>query len=89
MHPMAGKERFLLSLPGVLGGAFAIIIGCLVLVFAYPSLGRQADWGYALSPAAGAMLFILLGLAGGLSCSGWSAGLGRRWLRKAGRQSGD
>jgi len=69
MHPMAGKERFLLSLPGVLGGVFAIIIGCLVLVFAYPSLGRQADWGYALSPAAGAMLFILLGLAGGLGAA--------------------
>lgn len=51
-------------MPGVFGSPFAIIIGCLVLVFAYPSLGRQAEYGYALSPAAGAMLFILLGLAG-------------------------
>lgn len=69
MHSIAGKDRILLSLPGVLGGAFAIAIGCLILIFAFPSLGRQADYGYALSPAAGAMLFILLGLAGGLGAA--------------------
>lgn len=61
-----GRSRLILALPGIVGSAFAIVIGCLVLVFAYPSLGRQADYGYALSPAAGAMLFILLGLAGAL-----------------------
>ena len=57
-----GRSRLILALPGIVGCAFAILIGCLVLAFAYPSMGRQADYGYALSPAAGAMLFILLGL---------------------------
>jgi len=60
----ADRSNFVLAFPGFLGGAFAVLVGCLVLVFAFPSLGRQADYGYALSPAAGAMLFILLGLMG-------------------------
>ena len=32
-----------------------------------PSLGRQAEYGYLLSPAAGGFLFILLGLAGAIA----------------------
>jgi len=54
------------ALPGFVGSAFAVLIGCLVFLFALPSLGRQADYGYALSPAAGAFLFVLLGVVGAL-----------------------
>ncbi len=53
-------------LPGFFAGAFALIIGCLALLTSVPSLGRQEEYGYLLSPAAGGFLFILLGLAGAL-----------------------
>ncbi len=59
----------LLALPGFAGSAFAVLIGCLVFLFALPSLGHQVDYGYALSPAAGAFLFVLLGLAGALGAA--------------------
>ncbi len=69
-----------LALPGFVGSAFAVLIGCLVFLFALPSLGRQLDYGYALSPAAGAFLFVLLGFAGALGAAlaidYWRTGLG-------------
>ena len=58
------RGRPILALPGLLASAFAIVIGCLALLTSVPSLGRQAEYGYLLSPAAGGFLFILLGLAG-------------------------
>ena len=64
MHSMAKRDSPILALPGFLASAFAIVIGCLALLTSIPSLGRQAEYGYLLSPAAGGFLFILLGLAG-------------------------
>ncbi len=61
---MAKRDSPILALPGLLASAFAIVIGCLALLTSIPSLGRQAEYGYLLSPAAGGFLFILLGLAG-------------------------
>ncbi len=64
MRSMAGVGSPIMGLPGILASAFAIAIGCLALLTSLPSLGRQAEYGYLLSPAAGGILFILLGLAG-------------------------
>ena len=63
---MAEKNEIILSIPGLLGSIFAVIIGCLALFTSIPSLGRLAEYGYEVSPAAGGYLFILLGLAGAL-----------------------
>ena len=49
-----------------MASAFAVIIGCIALITSFPSLGRQAEYGFILSPAAGGFLFILLGLSGAL-----------------------
>ncbi len=64
MHSRAERGRQILALPGILGGVFSVFIGALVLLFSIPSLGRQSELGFLLSPAAGAILFIVLGLAG-------------------------
>lgn len=69
MHLMAKKGNQILALPAILGILFAIITGSLVLFFALPSLGHQTEYDNALSPAAGAILFILLGLAGALGAA--------------------
>jgi hypothetical protein len=69
MHSTAKRNSPILALPGFLASAFAIIIGCLALLTSIPSLGRQTEYGYLLSPAAGGFLFILLGLAGALGSS--------------------
>ena len=66
MRSTARRNSPILALPGFLASAFAIIIGCLALLTSIPSLGRQTEYGYLLSPAAGGFLFILLGLAGAL-----------------------
>jgi len=66
---MAKSSYKILLLPAILGSLFAIIVGCLVLFFALPSLGRQAEYGYSLSPAAGAILFVLLGLTGAIGAA--------------------
>lgn len=47
-----------------MGGVFSVFIGGLVFLFSVPSLGRQGEYGYLLSPAAGAILYLMLGLAG-------------------------
>ncbi|VVB72634.1 Uncharacterised protein [uncultured archaeon] len=65
MHSSAKREKQIPVLPGILASAFAVLVGVLILIFAYPSFGRQGEYGYLLSPAAGAILFILLGLCGG------------------------
>jgi len=64
MQSWAERCRLILALPGILGGVFSVFIGGLVLLFSVPSLGRQGEYGYLLSPAAGAILYLMLGLAG-------------------------
>lgn len=76
MHQKAYKGSLALALPGLLGGAFAILIGGLVLLFSLPSLGRAGHYGYLISPAAGAVLYILLGFLG-LAGAAWKARIGR------------
>ncbi len=66
MRPTAEMRMLILALPGILGCIFAIIIGILVILFNYPSLGRQDEYGYIISATAGSLLYILLGLAGAL-----------------------
>jgi len=75
MNPATKKSELALVLPGIAGSVSAIIIGLLVLIFAYPSLGRQSEYGYMISPGAGAILFALLGLAG---AGGAALGAGSR-----------
>ena len=61
---MAGGNRALLALPGILGSIFSLAIGLVALLTALSSFGRQAEYGYLISPAAGGILFILLALTG-------------------------
>jgi len=64
MQSRTKRERLILALPGILGGMFSVFIASLILLFSYPSLGRQGELGFLLSPAAGAILYLLMGLAG-------------------------
>jgi hypothetical protein len=54
----------ILSLPGFIAGIAAIAVGCIFLLFAFPSLGRPGELDYVFSQAAGGFLIILLGLVG-------------------------
>lgn len=51
-------------MPGICGGLFGALIGVIIFLFSLASLGRYETGYYALSPAAGGLLYILLGLAG-------------------------
>jgi hypothetical protein len=82
VHPEVGRGRLYLALPGFLGGAFAIFIGCLVLLFSLPSIGLQRYYGYLMSPAAGAVLYILLGF---IAVAGAASGA---WIGRAERLVG-
>lgn len=53
-----------LALLGFVGGAAAIAVGGIFLLFAFPSLGRPGELDYYFSQAAGGLLIILLGLVG-------------------------
>jgi len=53
-----------LALLGFVGGAAAIAVGSIFLLFAFPSLGRPGELDYYFSQAAGGLLIILLGLVG-------------------------
>lgn len=53
-----------LALLGFVGGAAAIAVGVIFLLFAFPSLGRPGELDYYFSQAAGGLLIILLGLVG-------------------------
>ncbi len=61
---MAQIGKLALVLPGVGGGLFGTLIGVIIFLFSLASLGRHETGYYALSPAAGGLLYILLGLAG-------------------------
>lgn len=54
----------LLALPGVLASISSAAIGLLALLTSLASFGRQAEYGYIISPGAGGILFIHLALAG-------------------------
>ncbi len=54
----------LLALPGVLASISSAAIGLLALLTSLASFGRQAEYGYTISPGAGGILFIHLALAG-------------------------
>ncbi len=69
MQSWAKRGRMVLALLGILAGMFSVFIGSLIFLFSIPSLGRQGEYGYLLSPAAGAILFCMLGLAGIMGAS--------------------
>jgi hypothetical protein len=58
------RAQKILSLPGFIAGIAAIAVGCIFLLFAFPSLGRPGELDYVFSQAAGGFLIILLGLVG-------------------------
>jgi hypothetical protein len=53
-----------LAIPGVLASIFSLAIGLVALLTSLASFGRQAEYGYLISPGAGGILFIHLALAG-------------------------
>ena len=57
------KEKLALALPGILGGILAVLLGCIAFLFNYPSLGSLAEGAIAISPAAGGLLYILMGMS--------------------------
>ncbi len=59
----------ILALPGFIAGMAAIVVGCIFLLFALPSLGRPGRLDYVFSQAAGGFLIILLGLDGILAAA--------------------
>jgi hypothetical protein len=58
------RVQKILSLPGFFAGIAAIAVGCIFLLFAFPSLGWPGELDYVFSQAAGGFLIILLGLVG-------------------------
>jgi len=63
------RAQKILSLPGFFAGIAAIAVGCIFLLFAFPSLGRPGELDYVFSQAAGGFLIILLGLDGILAAA--------------------
>jgi hypothetical protein len=61
------KEKLALALPGILGGILAVLLGCIAFLFNYPSLGSPPEGAIAISPAAGGLLYILMGVTALLS----------------------
>lgn len=57
------KEKLALALPGILGGVLGVVLGCIAFLFNYPSLGSPAEGAIAISPAAGGLLYILMGMS--------------------------
>lgn len=71
------KESLLVLLPGIGGGIFALLIGAIIFLFSLASLGRHG--AIAPSPAAGGLLYVLLGLIGliGVALQARSSGIVR------------
>ncbi|MGA9100345.1 MAG: tetratricopeptide repeat protein [Methanotrichaceae archaeon] len=55
-------RKDILALPGIAGGLFAVLIGSIIFLFSFASFGRHGV--IAPSPAAGGLLYILMGLIG-------------------------
>ncbi len=64
MHSTSQVSSPLLAIPGVLASIFSLAIGLVALLTSLASFGRQAEYGYLISPGAGGILFIHLALAG-------------------------
>ncbi|MCK9407238.1 MAG: hypothetical protein M0Q47_12630, partial [Methanothrix sp.] len=64
MHSTSQVRSPLLAIPGVLASIFSLAIGLVALLTSLASFGRQAEYGYLISPGAGGILFIHLALAG-------------------------
>jgi hypothetical protein len=75
------REQKILSLPGLFAGIAAIAVGCIFLLFAFPSLGRPGELDYVFSQAAGGFLIILLGMDGILAAAlTWSSNRAKQVL---------
>ena len=64
MHSTSQVRSPLLAIPGVLASIFSLAIGLVALLTSLASFGRQAEYGYLISPGAGGILFIHLAIAG-------------------------
>ncbi len=72
----------LLALPGVVASISSLAIGLLALLTSLASFGRQAEYGYTISPGAGGILFIHLALAGAAGMAIYlGSRKGARWLQ--------
>ena len=72
----------LLAIPGVLASIFSLAIGLVALLTSLASFGRQAEYGYLISPGAGGILFIHLAIAGMVGMAIYLDQVkGARWLQ--------
>ncbi len=72
----------LLAIPGVLASIFSLAIGLVALLTSLASFGRQAEYGYLISPGAGGILFIHLAIAGMVGMAIYlDQKKGARWLQ--------
>ena len=72
----------LLAIPGVLASIFSLAIGLVALLTSLASFGRQAEYGYLISPGAGGILFIHLAIAGMVGMAIYlEQEKGARWLQ--------
>jgi hypothetical protein len=52
MHSTSQVRSPLLAIPGVLASIFSLAIGLVALLTSLASFGRQAEYGYLISPGA-------------------------------------
>ena len=82
MHSTSQVRSPLLAIPGVLASIFSLAIGLVALLTSLASFGRQAEYGYLISPGAGGILFIHLALAGMVGMAIYlEQENGARWLQ--------
>ncbi|MDD5256188.1 MAG: hypothetical protein PHH76_01330 [Methanothrix soehngenii] len=82
MHSTSQVRSPLLAIPGVLASIFSLAIGLVALLTSLASFGRQAEYGYLISPGAGGILFIHLAIAGMVGMAIYlDQKKGARWLQ--------
>lgn len=82
MHSTSRVSSPLLAIPGVLASIFSLAIGLVALLTSLASFGRQAEYGYLISPGAGGILFIHLAIAGMVGMAIYlEQEKGARWLQ--------
>ncbi len=82
MHSTSQVRSPLLAIPGVLASIFSLAIGLVALLTSLASFGRQAEYGYLISPGAGGILFIHLAIAGMVGMAIYlEQEKGARWLQ--------
>ena len=82
MHSTSQVRSPLLAIPGVLASIFSLAIGLVALLTSLASFGRQAEYGYLISPGAGGILFIHLAIAGMVGMAIYLDQVkGARWLQ--------